>query len=79
MIFTIKQARAMAGLTQVQMAEKLGISRDAYRKIEINPERVTVKQAIEISNITGIDMNQIFFASDSTLCRESDIKTKQQG
>lgn len=69
MIFTIRQARAIAGLTQVQMAEKLGISRDAYRKIEINPECVTVKQAIEISNITGIDMNQIFFANDSTLSR----------
>ena len=32
--FTVKQARQYAGFTQREMAEKLGISRDTYRKIE---------------------------------------------
>ena len=34
MTFSVKQARQMAGYTQVQMAEKLGVNRDTYRRIE---------------------------------------------
>lgn len=40
--FTVKQARQYAGFTQREMAEKLGVSRDTYRKIEMSPEDATV-------------------------------------
>ena len=47
--FTVKQARQYAGFTQREMAEKLGISRDTYRKIEQSPEDATVATAKRIS------------------------------
>ena len=60
-MFTVKQARLLAGLTQVSMANEMGISRDSYRKIELRPELATVGQAREISRITQIPVEQIAF------------------
>lgn len=61
MTYTVKQARQYAGLTQCQMAEKMGICRSSYRKIELNPELATVKQAKDISAITGVAYDLIIF------------------
>ena len=64
--FTVKQARQYAGFTQREMAEKLGVSRDTYRKIEQSPEDATVATAKRISEVVGIPIDQIFFADVST-------------
>lgn len=48
------------------MAEKLGVSRDTYRKIEMSPEDATVAIAKKISEVVGIPIDQIFFADLST-------------
>ena len=64
--FTVKQARQYAGFTQREMAEKLGVSRDTYRKIEKSPEDATVATAKRISEVVGIPIDQIFFTSIST-------------
>ena len=64
--FTEKQARQYAGFTQREMAEKLGVSRDTYRKIEMSPEDATVAIAKKISEVVGIPIDQIFFADLST-------------
>lgn len=69
MAFTVKQARVLNDFTQVEMAEKVGVSRDVYRKIEANPESATVKQAMAIAEATGISVNDIFFGISSTLSR----------
>lgn len=66
MAFSVRQARTYAGLTQNEMAKRLGISRDAYRKIEQNPETTPVRLAIKISEVTGIPIDQIFFVQNST-------------
>lgn len=58
--FTVKQARQYAGFTQREMAEKLGISRDRYRKIEQSPEDATVATAKRISEVVGIPIDQFF-------------------
>lgn len=60
-MFTVKQARQYAGLTQAQMAEKLGISRSSYIWLEAHPDRTTVAQAKKISEITGISFDDLFF------------------
>lgn len=70
MTFTVKQARVYNGFTQVEMAQKMGISRDIYRKIEENPDSATVQQARSISEITGIPVDDIFFSKQSTFSRE---------
>lgn len=66
MNYTVKQARLMAGLTQIQMAKKLGVHRDTYRKIEACPESATIEQGKRISAITGIGFDEIFFGATST-------------
>lgn len=64
--FSVKQARQYAGLTQVEVARKLGISRDSYRKIEVSPETASISMAKKFSEIVGIPIDQIFFAEIST-------------
>ncbi len=64
--FSVKQARQYAGFTQLEMAKKLGVSRDTYRKIELSPETASVAIAKKISVIVGIPIDQIFFAQSST-------------
>ena len=48
------------------IAEKLGVSRDTYRKIEASPEDATIATAKRISEVVGIPIDQIFFVSLST-------------
>lgn len=71
MLLTVKQARLLSEKTQRQMAEALSMHVDTYRKIEKQPDAATIKQANEISRITGIPYDQIFFGSESTLSRTS--------
>ena len=56
--FSVKQARQYAGFTQLEMAKKLGVSRDTYRKIELSPETASVALAKKISVIVGIPIAQ---------------------
>lgn len=64
--FSVKQARQYAGYTQADIAHKMGISRDTYRRLEANPEKTTIELAKKFSSIVGIDIDQIFFANVST-------------
>ena len=64
--FSVKQARQYAGFTQIEMAQKLGVSRDIYRKIELSPETASVALAKKISAVVGIPIDQIFFVQNST-------------
>lgn len=66
MTYTVRQARRLAERTQREMAHSMGISRDTYRKIELNPEIATIEQAKSISRIVGIPMDKIIFARNST-------------
>ena len=60
MVFTIKQARTHAGLTQADMAKQLNIDRSTYIKLEKDVSRATVGQINLISKITGIPICNIF-------------------
>lgn len=66
MAITIKAARINAELSQMEMAKALGMSRDTYRKIEKQPGRASIEQARKISEITGIALDDLFFAIQST-------------
>ncbi|MBR2929399.1 MAG: helix-turn-helix domain-containing protein [Oscillospiraceae bacterium] len=69
MEYSVKQVRKLADLTQVQMANALGVSRDTYRRIEENPETATIAQGKRIAEVTGFPFDVIFFRSDSTKSR----------
>lgn len=63
MSVTLKQARVLKEKTQDEMASLLRIHVQTYRKLEENPETVTVGQAKVISRFLDIPYNDIFFAS----------------
>lgn len=66
MVYTVKQARMLSGLTQKEMADKLCIHRTTYIKLEERPDNMTIGQAKTISRVTGIPVDNIFFEANST-------------
>lgn len=61
MKWTLKAIRSNLGLTQIEMAEKLGISKETYLNYEnykTYPDVNIVKKIIEISQV---DFNDIIF------------------
>lgn len=69
MIFSLKQARLIKGLTQKEVAEKLGVNRDTYRRLEKYPDETTIKQAKLLSEILDMSYDFIFFNDNSTFSR----------
>lgn len=59
---SLKQIRLVREKTQDEMAEKLGVHVQTYRKLEENPDEVTIKQAKIISEFLGVSYDHIFFA-----------------
>lgn len=78
MRFSVKQARQYAGLTQIDVANRLGISRDSYRKIELTPDKTPVVLAKKFSEIVGISIDQIFFSQDFTLSRNNSFEQRKE-
>lgn len=62
---TVKQARVGIEASQAEMAAKMGICLDTYRKLEQNPEKMTLAQAVLFSRITGMEPGDIFFFCES--------------
>lgn len=62
MQLTLKQTRLIKEKTQDDMAQMLGVHVQTYRKLEENPENITIGQAKKISSFLGISYNDIFFA-----------------
>ena len=58
---SLKQARLLREKTQDYMAELLGIHVQTYRKLEQNPDSVTIGQAKVISKNLGFPYDTIFF------------------
>lgn len=61
MAYSVKQARLFSGMTQDEIAKKMGINRSTYIKLEKNPGSMTIEQGVEFSHITGVDFNDIVF------------------
>lgn len=57
----IKAIRVKLGLTQQDMAKKLGMSKSAYCSKENNKRRFTIEEAYKISEIFGLPIEKIFF------------------
>ena len=63
MPLTLKKARLVSEKTQQEMADAIGVYIDTYRKMEENPERVTIENAKKIANFLGLSVNEIFFVN----------------
>ena len=53
--------RRARGITQPEMAKRLGISVPTYVRWERKPDNIPVGKAYDIANIIGVDINEIIF------------------
>lgn len=58
---SLKSARMMRGITQSEMAEKLGVHRNTYASWEEHPEDISIKNADEICKILKLTADDIIF------------------
>ena len=65
---SIKAARVNAGLTQEELAKKMGVHRHTIASWEENPASMKIKEAESMCSILGVSFSQIFFDRESTKC-----------
>lgn len=63
---SLKAARANADLTQKNVAKRLNIHVQTYRKLEENPDMATVAQAKKLAEILQVPYDEIFLHRKST-------------
>jgi putative transcriptional regulator len=59
--YTIEQARILGGLTQVEMADKLGMSEKTYIQYEKYRKVFRMDTAIRFVTLTKLDISTIIF------------------
>ena len=59
--FAMKDARAKAGLSQQELADKLGVSRQTVNAIEKGDYNPTIKLCIGICRVLGLTLNDLFW------------------
>lgn len=64
MRYTIEQARILGGFTQVEMAEKLGMSEKTYIQYEKYRRVFRVDHALKFVETTKIPMDKIIFFNE---------------
>lgn len=55
----LRQLRAQKHLTQEQMAEKIGMSKNGYGKIERGETQLKIEKLEQIANIFNVEMNDL--------------------
>jgi len=73
MKLTLKQARLLAGYTQKEVAELLGIHYTTYLRWERNAEDMSVSTAKQVSRILNREFEDIFFDKESNLIRQDEL------
>lgn len=61
MSFNLRQARSYAGLSQQEIAKRLGIATVTYQNYEAGDHEMKVNTGKKFSKIVGIPMDQINF------------------
>ena len=65
--YAMKQARAQMGLSQQELAEKLGVSRQTINAIEKGDYNPTIKLCIGICRVLGLTLNDLFWEENEKL------------
>lgn len=61
MALTLKQWRRVKDLTQKDMSNMLNVHINTYQNWEENPEKISVKHALNIAEIFNVSINDITF------------------
>ena len=60
----MKQARAAAGLSQQELADKLGVSRQTINAIEKGDYNPTIRLCVGICRVLEVTLNDLFWEED---------------
>ena len=63
--FVMKYARTRAGLSQQELADKLGVSRQTINAIEKGDYNPTIKLCIGICRVLGLTLNDLFWEEET--------------
>lgn len=63
----LREIRAQSGLSQAQMAAKLGICKQYYSQIELGQRRLSYNMAAAIAEVFGVTPDAIFLPLESAL------------
>lgn len=63
--FVMKDARTRAGLSQQELADKLGVSRQTINAIEKGDYNPTIKLCIGICRVLGLTLNDLFWEEET--------------
>ena len=62
--YAMKQARAEAGLSQQELADRLGVSRQTINAIEKGDYNPTIKLCIAICKALGRTLDELFWTEE---------------
>jgi len=57
----IKEARITKGLSQQEVADRLGIKQNAYSRFEKATCKITLPVMLELEHILGINLSEFFY------------------
>lgn len=60
----MKQARTEAGLSQQELADRLGVSRQTINAIEKGDYNPTIKLCVGICRVLGLTLNDLFWEEE---------------
>ncbi|MDX2330390.1 helix-turn-helix domain-containing protein [Sinorhizobium medicae] len=58
---TIREWRAIRDFSKSDMARRLKVTPSTYASMERNPEKISIKRAVELANIFGCPVRMIIF------------------
>ena len=61
----MKDARTNAGLSQQELADKLGVSRQTINAIEKGDYNPTIKLCVGICRVLGLTLNDLFWNEEA--------------
>lgn len=59
--YAMKEARTAAGLSQQELADKLGVSRQTINAIEKGDYNPTIRLCVGICRVLGLTLNDLFW------------------
>lgn len=59
--FAMKQARTEKGLSQQELADRLGVSRQTVNAIEKGDYNPTIRLCVGICRVLGVTLNDLFW------------------
>ena len=64
--YAMKDARTRAGLSQQELADKLGVSRQTINAIEKGDYNPTIRLCVGICRVLGLTLNDLFWEEEGT-------------